>query len=354
MKGTVIAEPYVNLRAGPGVGAIDLGDVPYGTQVDIISTVQGWYQIPVYVTPGGPMVGSAWLSSDWVKINTAPVQPARKVRVGANLLHAHHLAQRAYDLGIRVFQFMDGMQEGKNFARDHKDAVVMLRRYVDRWAEPGAYLFEGIEPGCVYLSPNNEGTFIGAGTPEEIKASAEWDMKMARIVQDAGGIYAGFGHAMGTPDYTRVGIRDAMRQYYAPLYNRGLMAINGHYYSPNYEHVFQAAEWIWYERRWEWMFTHCGFDPNPQLLGVYCDETGVDEGGVGGFPAHGINAEQIGMWCRKFIELSSASMVIDGVSYPSPVRGAAIFQAGDSNTNSGGWGGYNVEYALQTIGAANV
>lgn len=354
MKGTVIAEPYVNLRAGPGTSFADLGDVVTGTRVEIIGIKDGWYQVPLYVTPNGAIAGSAWILGEWVRQDVVATPPARKVRVGLNLLHAHHLAQPAYNYGIRVFQFMDGMQEGKNFAAGHKDAVVMLRRYVDRWTPPSANLFEGITPGLVYLSPNNEGTFLGSGSPEEIEQAAKWERDMATIVRDGGGIYAGFGLAMGTPDYTRPSICDAWKRFVAPLYNSGLMAINYHLYSPVWQHVFQPTEWIWYERRWEWMYTHCGFDPSPQLLGVYCDETGVDEGGVGGFPAHGISSENIAAWCRKFIELSSAPMVIDGVSYPSPVRGAAIFQAGDSNTGQGGWGGYNVEGAMQSIAIANV
>jgi hypothetical protein len=55
-----------------------------------------------------------------------------------------------------------------------------------------------------------------------------------------------------------------------------------------------------------------------------------------------MDANQVGAWCRKFLDASQ------GNGYGNLLRAAVIFQSGN-NTD---WNGYNVDYAINEIGAA--
>lgn len=326
-----------------------------------------------------------------------PPQPSG-FKLGVSVLHAHHLLEPAYQAGIRAFLIMDGAVAAVNFKRAHPDAVVMYRRFLPHGAGiPDPKLFSaeaGMGNGIVFVSPLNEGDNWGYDSPSQIESRARFDGALAQMCKAQGTIYAGGGFSMGTPDFTRPDICEAMKRFYAPLYNSGLMALNMHTYSPTMGWIYQPIStiissadkdetlendetvtmfvgrdkhpatlktWsgkhgmsiladpigrrIWFERRWEWLFDSCGFDPSPNLLGIYSDETGIDEGGVGGFPAHGAGDVEIERWGKEYCALQR--LPLNGVA--SVIRGAAIFQAGDT----GQWGGYEVSRNLAAIARAN-
>jgi len=261
-----------------------------------------------------------------------------KTRLGVNVVTGNgEVARRAIAAGCNALSIMNNFQLAADLSADPA-LTVMARRWVNSMppADPDV-VFEGAQsPNVVYLTPLNECDVICYGSPGEIAQRAAWDRDMWHKMKARGRKYAGGGFSVGTPDYTKQDICDAMRAYYAPLYNDG-MAINYHLYSPTPTHAMDH----WYELRWEWLFTKCGFNPNPNLAGIYCDETGLDEGGVGGFPAHGMSASQIGAWCKRFLFYSQSG------DYAGLLRAAAIFQSG----NVTDWAGYNVDYALAEIGA---
>ena len=270
-------------------------------------------------------------------------------KLGVSVLHAHQLLEQAYAAGVRCFLIMDGVLAAVQFKRAHPDAVVMYRRFLDHGAgipNPAAFSAEAaMGNGIVFVSPLNECDNWCYGSPGEIQARAIFDSQLAAMCKANGTIYAGGGFSMGTPDFTRADICDAMKRFYAPHYNSGLMAINMHLYSPNANHINSPLEWIWYERRWQFLFDKCGFDPSPALQGIYCDETGLDEGGIGGFPAHNLGCEAIRQWGVAFVAAQRQGLG----SFPSPMRGAAIFQTGDT----GRWAGYNVQGCFDAIAKAN-
>ena len=277
--------------------------------------------------------------TDEVNVIPPPIATG-KTRLGTNVITGSgDVARRALAAGCNALSIIDGFQLAADLAND-QSITVMARRYVRSMppADPDL-IFEGAwSPHVVYLTPLNECDVICYGSPEEIARRAGYDREMWRKMKARGRKYAGGGFSVGTPDYTRPDICDAMRTHYAPLYADG-MAINYHLYSPTPTHAMDE----WYEGRYRFLFTHCGFDPNPNLAGIYCDETGLDEGGVGGFPAHGMSASQIGAWCKRFLEYSR-----DGAIFAGLLRAAVIFQSG----NVTDWRGYNVDYALAEIGAA--
>ena len=93
------------------------------------------------------------------------------------------------------------------------------------------------------------------------------------------------------------------------------------------------------------MFDKCGFDPS--VRNIFCSETGLDEGGVGGFPAHSYNEHQVKEWIALNIQAQTAPITVNGKQYASPVRGQAIFAVGDNGDAR--WKGYNVTQYVPTI-----
>lgn len=350
-----------------------------------------------------------------------PVTPPPAVsgfKLGVSVLHAHDLLEPAYQAGVRCFLIMDGAVTAKNFKRAHPDAIVMYRRFVPHGSgipDPKVFAAEaGIGEGVVFVSPLNECDSWCYGTPAEIESRAKFDNALADMCRANGTVYAAGGFSMGTPDFTKPEICDAMKRFYAPGYNAKKYAMNWHTYSPTMgwiygqnkalltgqstrvwaadreeDEVYSApvgrdghmatfklngkfrsfvsddgtrnpfvvdggyiqfvtdpiGQRIWFERRWEWVFDSCGFDPSPNLLGIYSDETGVDEGGVGGFPAHKASDADVEKWAREYVALQR--LPLNGG--PSVMRGAAIFQAGDT----GKWSGYNCQGNFGAIVRAN-
>lgn len=305
------------------------------------------WDIPVADRPGFVAFFAQWYPGvvvEFKQTGTNPVDPpppaaTGKTRLGVNVITGNgDVARRALAAGHTAVSIVNNFQLAADLANDTK-ITVMARRYVSSMPPPDPdVVFEGAQsPHVVYLTPLNECDVICYGSVEEIARRAAWDRDMWHKMRARGRRYAGGGFSVGTPDYTKPEICDAMRAHYAPLYAEG-MAINYHLYSPSPDHPMD----IWYELRWRLLFERCGFNPDPNLAGIFCDETGVDEGGVGGDPAHGMSAAQVGAWCRRFLDASQ------GNGYGNMLRAAVKFQAG----NVSDWAGYNVDYAFAEIGAA--
>lgn len=284
-----------------------------------------------------------------------PAPKPTKVTIGVNLLHAGGLMQPAYDSGIRAIQRMDDDMGALQFYLGHKDCYVMKRRYVTSAQPVGWHVFgNGFDPGIIYLTTNNESDVRGNGNRADIKALADYDAGMWKLAKAHGCIYAGGGFSVGNPNFLSPEICTAMQDFYAPLWADG-MWMNMHLYSPSPAHIDNEPDLIWYERRWEFLFTKCGFNPTSKAR-IIADELGIDGGAWGkgsGYPSFGMGPDQIGAHVRKIRAVQGKPFTVGGVSYPSPFLCGCIFQAGDRGTGPGGWGSFNVENAFPQIGAAN-
>lgn len=307
-----------------------LWNIPVAKRPDFIDFYARWYP--------GVVVEFRSTTPDIV---IPPPNPSTTVtRFGVNVISgnvAH--AQRALDAGCTAISGIGMFGQLADLAARHRDKTFMARKYTGGAIPPPdpEYMYEGAQsPYVVYLGLN-ECDAICYGTVEQIAQRAAWDREMWSRMKARGRRFAGGGFSVGTPDFTKQEICDAMRTHYAPLYNDG-MGINYHLYSPWPNHTPD----IWYEMRWRFLFEKCGFNPDPNLAGIFCDETGIDQGSVGGFPATGQSATQVGLWSRSFLSASQS----DG--YGNLLRAAAIFQSG----NTTDWNGYNADYAINEIGAA--
>ena len=355
----------LNVRAWAGVAPNNkIGLLADGDVVVVIGEdASGWKKIALVDNAKGSKV-NGWVSGVYLKQVTAPaptpspqpnpvVQPTPSpfqreggVRLGVNVLNRHEevalpLAQR----GCRFFMVLNNPGFASRIKNEYPDATVMVRRHWNRQMPSVEAAIAGMEgchdPRLIYTGIN-EGDEVGQGTVEQIRQRAEFDIALARRIKEiSGATYAAGTFSMGTPDFTQPQICSAIRALYAEAYNTGLIWWDHHLYSPVIDHIYLDNELQWFETRWQFLFTRCGFDPDSASR-VICSETGEDEGGVGGFPAHGRNEDQVAAWGRRFVEVQSRPLVVGGVAHPSPFAGGAICQVG----NRADWAGYNVEGLL--------
>lgn len=260
------------------------------------------------------------------------------IKLGVNVLANHQIAFDYAARGCRYFLIFDNFGVAAQLKRQYPDAVIVHRHYVG-WSMGGQALADHMmagemHPGVIYETLNEQDHGAAYGSVTELKNRLDAELSAAQIVRQRGYMVSLGGYSMGTPDFWDAGIIDEFKRRVAPLYNNDPgIYIGFHLYTRKYDMDFD----IWYARRWQRLFEVCGFDPAKRK--VLCSETGVDEGGVGGFPAHAYTIAQFRSWCSSW--LSCEAQPVMGL--PSQILGGAIFQVGNRDSGSGGWAGYNIE-----------
>lgn len=365
MKFRVTASWGLRLREAPTNGRI-MGIVPFDAPVEVFLIEGGWAKVAVDIRAGDapvsyPSPAIGWLSAEFLKADFVPPPPIsllRPLALGFNVISNGRSAQNSLTAGCKAVTIINDFLFGTQLVMG--GATVIKRRWLPSRPnfQSGEQLaddvYEGGRGGGYFAPIFNEGDVVGQDVAG-IRERASYDRMVAPVIKARGGIYCAGGFSVGCPDFTDQAVCDAIRAEYAVGYNRGDYAFLMHLYSPL---AFDAAGnlvpiSIWHGRRWEFLFTKCGFSPDPKLLGVVSDETGEDEGGVGGFRAHGRTPAQVGRWYRAFASASREALVIGGVAYPSPLRVACGFQLGDTSTEQGHWGGYDQsEYVAEVVSVA--
>ena len=97
------------------------------------------------------------------------------------------------------------------------------------------------------------------------------------------------------------------------------------------------CETDWHETRPSFLFTLCGFNLNCGAM--VSSETGLDQGGKGGFVGAGLYALDVNRWCKRFKDIWARPIHDDfGNHKPMPKEGSTLFMAG----NSPRWASYDV------------
>jgi hypothetical protein len=385
---------FLRVRLQPGKSGQILGLLKQGSVVDVLRVTDGWAQVEIKIGGSGmrfqstPDAVLAYLQADYLTFANQPSpapapqpqpapapapdnpppreepkpapapapQPVAPYYLGLNALQNTNFAMEEANRGCKFFLIMNDFGGAANIKRAHPNAIVVARRWFPQafFLSPDQVI-EGLEGanlgGLVYMGFNEADQ--GGQDGEALRTRARIDIEVARRIKAKHGANYGVGKtfyaagtfSMGTPDFTNPETCRIIREEYAPHYNAGLIGLDMHLYSPNPQHIDKPDEFQWFERRWEFLFTKCGFDPS--VRAIYCTETGLDQGGIGGFPAHGVSHEYFREWCRKFITLTQKPLVIDGRSYPSPALGGAIFQLGGNGDRR--WEGYDVKGFLPVL-----
>lgn len=268
-----------------------------------------------------------------------PPAPAG-VRLGLHLLdpavdHSGAMALQAFARGCSHFTVMNDAHFALDLA--NLGVTVLYRWSVTRRETPAAFaehakrLMVGgkIHPNIIMLG-HNEADVMGCWSADDMRDRAEFDLELAARIRDMGGRYAAVSFAMGNPDLSPA-VAEVMRTHYAPAYNAGRLMIDYHSYSPEIDYL-NGPGVGWYERRWVWLFTACGFDP--AVRGIVSAETGEDRPwkpevgwqGGGGFKAHGRTDAQVAKWCADFLRVQAQPIEVGGKRYASPFLFGTIFQ----------------------------
>ena len=356
----------LNVRAGPGTDRAVVGQLAAGAVIEpagSVDTTAGdtWHALRITSVGGAELVQPAEPTfvyaahryqgdplTELVAETPTPAPtptplPAQadtfsRRMVGVHLITNRGAAPEAYAAGARVFVFLGNKLEAVQFKQGHPDATVIYRAWLgNSWPSPEdmvrALAPNAGDPPIVFLGLN-ENDQAGCDSAA-IRARGAWDAEVARRIKaiQPNAEYLAGSFAHGTPDLTSGDVCQAIREAYAPGYNAGLFGFDLHNYTKGW---IREVSPIWFERRWEMLFTKCGFDPT--IRNIWSSETGV-EAGAGGF-AWGMNAGRIPVdavvqWLDYNDGVQRSALLIDGELHNSPYRGAAIF------TYLGpGWEGY--------------
>lgn len=298
--------------------------------------------------------------------STPPVVPTSGAGTPAAILGVHELglagkAKESLQRGAGAVMCFEDALGAAQMSIAYPDRIVMHRKYFKYALSPAEILAQhGIDPNGVSASRAwyrglNENDVDGFdSSPAGILKRATWDIECAKLLKRAApnARWVAGGWAHGNPDFTNPSVCDAVRDGYAAAYNAGLILFDLHNYSksdPNNPKNFRFYAPIWFERRWEFLFTKCGFDP--KVRGVVASEAGI-EAGAGGFRWAGFTQDEFRAWCAYALKVQMQPLIIAGKSYPSPFLAGTIFQWGNNYNGSGGWWGYGLDEYISTLETA--
>ena len=355
MKATVRNDyGFLRVRVAPSTDTTVIGIVQGGVTVEVLNVANNWAMVELSAGGAATMVeGTDQAAVGYMYApmldfgsTTTPETPV-SFELGIHSMTNGRAVDEANN-GCKHMMLMNNLVTAGQIKIAHPDAVVMVRYYfgnnVPTVETALAALGGATNPSFVYTGLNESDALGQDG--DALRQRATFDIAMAKAIkQISGATYAAGSFSVGCPDYTNQQTADIIRELYAPYYNSGLLKLDMHLYSPTMQHIYDDGGLIWYERRWEFLFTRCGFDPT--VKGIYCSETGIDETGRGGFPGHGASQDDFKKWCQRFIEVQKRPVVVNGISYTSPVVGASIFQLGGNGDPR--WDPYDISGYVSTL-----
>lgn len=348
----------LNLRALPSTSSHVLSVLPTGAAVSIIETVGGWHRVALWTDTATNATASAWVYAQYVETRT-PEPPPQQIEPAARILGIHQLAdkQRAIDairIGAKAVMVFEDATLAQQLSLAHPDVLVMHRKYFEWAPAPRDMIAQhGIDPdrtgqqSRVWYRGINE--FPSSpefhAEPDGILRRAAWDIECARILKRAApdAVWVAGGWSHGTPDFTRADVCEAVRKGYADAYNSGLIAYDIHNYSkagPGGPRDYAHYGPIWFERRWEFLFQNCGFDP--RVRRIVSSESG-GELGAGGFRWADYSADEFRSWALRYLDIQRTPLIVNGREYPSPFIASTLYQWGDNHNGAGGWWGYGLD-----------
>jgi hypothetical protein len=354
-----------------------MGAIRNGAKVQVLEErLDGWSRISVspddvFITSGTPPT-EGWVMSGLITVELPPPPPpptSTKPLIGVHAIGDGDAAVEAVtQLKAPIVTIMHNKLLAIQLAQQAPQTTIIYRGWLNGTNVSPQQMLDKLEvgngandPKIGYVGRNENDEGIGCD-PDGIKRRAGFDIEVARGIKryHPSAFYLAGSYSMGTPDYTDPNVCNAIRSYYSDAYNTGLMGWDNHNYSPTLGWNTDGKS-PWWLTRWQFLFTLCGFDP--RVRNVWATETGLDEGGVGGFGAHGVDDAGFRDWLVYNEKEQSKPLVIDnkhplilagkvppspfpGV-WPSPFVGSTIFQYGRDSS----WAGYDVRRYKEVLRA---
>ncbi len=326
--------PFVNIRSKPDIESSEIIGKAYPDfELEVDQVVNEWAFLPITIS-NIKIGGFAYVKAEYLDINaptpipSEPVKLPAKVRLGLHVMSNVGQAITEAGNGCKFFMVMDNNLGAHQLKTAFPDTVVMVRRYLRNrlTADDMVRALEVYPESRLVYTGHNEQDVIGSSV-DAIRERAQFDAEVATKIKmiAPNARYAAGTWSMGEPNITDAGIVQALKDNYAPHFNSGLFDLDQHSYSTTFGLTDGEAEWL--VRRWEFYFTKCGFNP-ARGQSIYMSETGADDGHQNGFRGQGASGDQFENWCRRFYEVNQRALVVNGIAYPSPVVGGAIFQLG--------------------------
>lgn len=299
-----------------------------------------------------------------ILVTPAPVPTRGRAGLGVHVLanghsddEANHPSAYGYawQRGCRVFTIMNDQDAAAQYATgdprkwtpDSNYPFIMYRQYHDTnpWSaqqmidQLGGLLAKGNNNVVITLANEWDNGIEGASsTKAGMKKFCQWTIDCLNKLKARGFTnVAWLTSSMGTPEFLSDDVCGVIKDMIAPLWNSGeLFWTDMHLYSPNKQHIQDDSGLIWYERRWEFLYTKCGFSPTAPGF-IVSSETGLDEGGIGGYNAHGMSRDEVLAHCTRQLQVQQAPLVVNNVSYPSPFKAGTIYTGYDDDPKWG-WG----------------
>lgn len=339
------ANPYLNVRLKPNGNKI--GRVYPGTKVEVESNTNGWSQLRVKV--GTNVVPSnLYVSSEYLESETSPTPApvAIKPKIGLHVMSNGHIAGAEAAKGCKFFMIMDNFLSAHQIKTAYPDAVVMVRKYI-RNRVPITDMVRALEvypESRLVYTGHNESDVIGT-SPDAIVERAKFDVEMAKAIKAIApnARYAAGTYSRGEPDLWSPAVIDAVKTWYAPHFNSGLIDFDMHSYSISSD--LNEADRFWIVCRWQRLFEVCGFNPE-RAQSIYSSETGVDDGKLHGFAGTNSTNQQVEIWCQKYIS-ANGTLVLNGKTYNNIFVGGAIFQFGGNGDAQ--WNGFEASKYIENI-----
>lgn len=329
MKATTTAN--LRVRQGPSTDTVTLGVVPQGKEVEVISVASNWAKVDL-LAGGQPMIelgGTArvvgYMSAAYLRFGETqpPVVVTGAPWIGINTTRFADAALYWAERGCRSFLIIDNEIACRQIKQAHPEAVVVARRWMADWQLNGKELANkvgGEDDGVIY-ELFNEADQWGYGTVEQIRIRIDHELEATRILRAKGVKVCMGGYSMGTPQMENPDIAAQVRRYTEFYNNDSGVYFSMHLYSPNLNHPPD----YWYERRYEWLFTNCGFDA--RLRKVIATEDGLDDGGIGGYPTHNATSADFERITTAQQSAHMQPIKVNGVSYPSPLIARMLYCA---------------------------
>ncbi len=345
----VINADWLRLRSEPGFNGSHIAWIPPATVFDVSTSTtvanQRWYRAHFsHNLLRSPVSQAQFLDiTGWVAAWLTRPYTQQRVPVGLHTLYDSRSVWSEFEQNCNAFTIMDNFATAGEVLTRKPEIIVITRRFFYHGILPNPDQI--MERLPVYKGARvvilNENDQIGVSY-DDLPKRASVEIECARRIRNAGGIPLIGSWSMGTPDFTNQSICDRIRELYAEGYNNGLFGVDMHLYSPSRDNLIKNDP-IWYERRFEFLFTKCGF--NPVVRQIYASEGGLDVMGLGGFKGVSMQGHEVRDWLSQYQATLQRDMTVNGKVFPSPLRCVNLFQCSKAHD----WSSYDVTGYLEEI-----